>query len=251
MPRLKCDGCGEEFVRPPCHVHKHNFCSFSCYIGWRRGNKELNKVLSDSAKKAYARGSRIAPVPVPRGSSLPEEIKVKMRGRIPWNKGMGKIKKFKGKGKGPRPLEWRIKISTGLRRAYDEGRTISFFKAHGSDPKIIRNRAIGARRLPNKFELQLGDILSRYFSPGEWKYVGDGKIVIGNLIPDFINANGRKLIIEAFGDYWHKRKRPFRSELARARVYQEYGYKLLVIWEHEIKDELEVAAKVKQFMEVM
>jgi very-short-patch-repair endonuclease len=112
--------------------------------------------------------------------------------------------------------------------------------------EMVMAQRRGMKR-PNKKETQLCSILDKYF-PDQWKYVGSGKLVIENLVPDFINCNGKKLIIEFFGDYWHgpKATQPYRKESERREVYSRYGYGMLVIWEHELKElsEKEIVNKV-------
>lgn len=101
---------------------------------------------------------------------------------------------------------------------------------------------------PTKPELALTNILDKYF-PNEWRYVGDGKVVIEGLNPDFINSNGSKAIIELFGAHWHsKGDRVTLTEEGRRGIFAKYGYKLLVFWENEIKDEEYVVRRVKQWL---
>lgn len=104
---------------------------------------------------------------------------------------------------------------------------------------------------PNKKEEYLLRILESYF-PGEWKYVGNGDEIVGNLVPDFMN-DGQKLIIELFGDYWHgpQVRQAFKTEDERREVYAAHGYDLLVIWEHELRenDAGEIEEKIEAFME--
>lgn len=85
---------------------------------------------------------------------------------------------------------------------------------------------------PTKPEIFLNMFLDNEF-PGEWKYVGDGEIWIGGKNPDFININEKKLIIEMFGDYWHKNDDP----KDRIDYFRQYGYETFVIWERELKEE--------------
>lgn len=102
---------------------------------------------------------------------------------------------------------------------------------------------------PNKQELKLQAILNNHF-PSEWKFVGDGQLIIGGLCPDFSNINGRKCLIELFGDYWHSDKMVEswnRTELGRIMLYNSYGYKCLVIWEHELSNEKALAEKVEHW----
>lgn len=108
------------------------------------------------------------------------------------------------------------------------------------------------QKRPNKPETKLKEILDKFF-PNEWKYVGDGSLIINGLNPDFVNCNGRKLLIEVFGDYWHGRVPNIdwhRTELGRMMVYAAFGFKCLVIWEKDIKklSEDDIALKVKQLM---
>lgn len=95
---------------------------------------------------------------------------------------------------------------------------------------------------PTKAELLLEDILGTYF-PNEWIYVGDGKVLIEKKNPDFINCNGKKLIIELFGDYWHKPT----EVITKTQFYLKYGFKCLVIWQHELKEPEKIVQKVRVF----
>lgn len=100
-----------------------------------------------------------------------------------------------------------------------------------------RRMMLGCQRKPNKPESVVLDVLNSHF-PNEWQYVGDGSIIIDGLNPDFINVNGRKLIIELFGEYWHRKgaRKYHQTEQGRREVYQKYGYDTLVIWEKETKN---------------
>lgn len=57
---------------------------------------------------------------------------------------------------------------------------------------------------------------------------------------------------QLYGDYWHsesKTKGKWRkTELGRIMAFNSLGFRCLVIWECELKDEQAVVAKVKQFM---
>lgn len=91
---------------------------------------------------------------------------------------------------------------------------------------------------PNFPERILNDLLEQYF-PKEWKYVGNYQVWFGRHNPDFMNINGRKLLIEVFGDYWHD---PIAwpnkmTSMELIEYYAKFGFKCLVLWEHELYDE--------------
>ena len=98
--------------------------------------------------------------------------------------------------------------------------------------KIFSNRKLTN---PNKIELFLYKLLNRLL-PNQYKYVGNFKFWIENFNPDFVNVNGQKKIIELYGDYWHKKLEVIKRDKRRLITYKQYGYRTLIIWEHELKD---------------
>jgi hypothetical protein len=96
--------------------------------------------------------------------------------------------------------------------------------------------------IPNKMELSLADLLESMY-PGEWKFVGDGKIIIAGKCPDFININGQKKIIELYGERWHQGHDPKDREA----VFAPYGYKTLVVWGKELKYLKSLVRKIETF----
>lgn len=97
---------------------------------------------------------------------------------------------------------------------------------------IRRSRAKTSKKKTNP-EAILESMLDSNF-PNEWKYVGDGKLIINGLIPDFANVNGKKQLIEVFGDYWHRDENP----QSKIDEYSRFGYDCIVVWERELKDNL-------------
>lgn len=125
----------------------------------------------------------------------------------------------------------------------------SFYGKHHSN-STIRKILKALAQKPNRREQELLTILNKYF-PKEWKFVGDGTVIFGRLCPDFINCNGKKLIIELFGDHWHTGEGiPWgKTEVGRTMAFAEYGYKTLIIWGHDMNtlSEGELARKVEMF----
>ena len=152
----------------------------------------------------------------------------------------------------PRPVDECKKISQTLKGKHDElsaMRKQMWQRPHYRENKVLAwSRA--QHKKPNEPETSLLEILNRHFS-NEWKYTGDGSLVIGGYIPDFANCNGRKELIEVFGDYWHNRpKTPWhQTELGRIGAYNSLGFRCLVIWEHELKTlpEQEIVEKIRTF----
>jgi len=223
MPVLvKCRHCGNMFPTRPCKAYSGDakYCSRACL-----------------AKATICR-------PEVRG-----RVGRLLKGRPNWSPGMtGKKHSEETKLRISRSLlghpdnldmEQRKRQVEGVRRWLREG---GFEKLHRYHPG------------PNNLELELLRLLSKVF-PGEWKYTGDGSFKLGNYIPDFVNCNGKKLIVELFGDYWHGRKGKVRrqvkwdkTEEGRIETYKGFGFRCLVIWEHELEDEKGVISKVKEFV---
>ena len=65
-------------------------------------------------------------------------------------------------------------------------------------------------------------------------------MVLGGKVPDFVNINGKKQVIELFGDYWHGEKRTKKNketaEREKIEHYAQFGFGCLVVWECELKD---------------
>ncbi len=102
--------------------------------------------------------------------------------------------------------------------------------------KILRK--VNAR--PNKPE----QLLINLFAENEldFKYVGDGSLIVGGKCPDFSDGNNK--LIEHYGDYFHKGQDP----QDRIEYFKGFGYDTLVIWEHELSDLARVLARVEAFM---
>jgi G:T-mismatch repair DNA endonuclease (very short patch repair protein) len=86
----------------------------------------------------------------------------------------------------------------------------------------------------NKLETNINELLNNLF-PNKYKFVGDGTTVLDGFNPDFINIEEKK-IIEVYGDYWHNLPGYKERDVRRIVAYTKYGYKTLIIWEHELKN---------------
>lgn len=115
-------------------------------------------------------------------------------------------------------------------------------KALWQDEEHVRKWFKANQRHPNNIEDLVDGILQRN-RPNEWKYNGNFEVgvTIGGMIPDFVNVNGCKAVIEVFGDYWHdETKRDINwkyTEFGRKAAYSQLGYKCTVLWETDLLKE--------------
>jgi G:T-mismatch repair DNA endonuclease (very short patch repair protein) len=118
----------------------------------------------------------------------------------------------------------------------------------------------------NKSERKLYSII-RQVAPNQYRYNGTGDLGlrIFRHLPDFINVDGQKKIIELYGCYWHCcpvcgiTKTPFRDaedihakDAMTMRHMEALGYKVLVVWTHEFRNLNEVAQlqeRIREFNE--
>lgn len=109
------------------------------------------------------------------------------------------------------------------------------------------------RAKPNTLENKTRRILL-HLIPDEFAYNGDFSqgISIGRRIPDFVDVNGHKWIIELFGEPFHsplcipKRKiLPRRRYSETIKHYKKYGYKCIIFWSRDI-DRPDAEAFVKR-----
>jgi len=123
--------------------------------------------------------------------------------------------------------------------------------------KVLKSQRIGMKIRPNIPEQRLLIIIQQNNLP--FNYVGNGQIWFKgethSFNPDFLSKNP-KYIIEVFGDYWHNRKEIKERDIERLQTYTKYGYKTLIIWQHEIVltkfgkqlEEKKLINKIKKFI---
>ena len=93
---------------------------------------------------------------------------------------------------------------------------------------------VGEHKKPNKLEKRLIELIDRNRLP--FKYVGNWEFMLGGKCPDFMSTDGKKLLIELFGNYWHTVK---ARETVEERVdhFRKHGFETLILWEKEMDDE--------------
>ena len=119
----------------------------------------------------------------------------------------------------------------------------AFLQKYGSFSELAKMGMRAPKRKPSKLELKVAKDLG-----DEWEYVGDGKITIGGLVPDFVHRT-RKEIVEVLGCYYHAcpihfpnaPMGPKSSPSFRESVYHSNGYSVEFLWEHDIKEQRKLA----------
>ncbi len=116
---------------------------------------------------------------------------------------------------------------------------------------IVHYARKSANMRPNKLEGRILSIIEKNNLP--YKYVGDGSIIFNGYCPDFIHTGDEKKIIEVFGTYWHRDKKDLieaQTEEFKNKFYAELGYKLLILWEDEIKkmSDHDILKKITMFL---
>lgn len=99
--------------------------------------------------------------------------------------------------------------------------------------RVIPSRLVCSNKRPTDPELAVQEYLDSKY-PNEWRYNGyaNEKIIIGTKVPDFVNINGKKQVLEVFGVYWHK-----IDEVESLKAYYaKYGFDCIIIWENECND---------------
>jgi hypothetical protein len=211
-------------------------------------NKQTEKIASQRStmKEGFASGRL---TPWAKGLSVDTDERVKSiqeknLGKEPWNIGLTKETH-------PSIMRGSIAISGennpwfGMPKTEEMKRNLrEKSKLRWKDFEYVK-RVIKSRNLkPNKAEQILDDILQKHF-PNQWKYVGDFSFPVDGKYPDFIHINGKKLIIELFGDYFHKGD----DGSEKINHYAFHGYRTLIIMASELRYSDKIVTKVNQFIE--
>jgi len=122
-----------------------------------------------------------------------------------------------------------------------------FKKGHKESSEVkerrMKNVMRGLAVKPNQKEKQLHSFL-QCLLPQEFALNVKAEIMIlGGKIPDFVNVNGQKKIIELYGNYWHKHDNP----QDRIDYFKQFGWDTLIIWEKELKDESLLGERILRF----
>lgn len=260
MIELICQQCGEDYLRPLHEAKDSKYCSLDCLH-----QSHIGKPLSEAQKRKISASLMGNPSPF-KGKHHSKEARAKLaKARIGKNylteKGRQAISEANINKVISEESRKIFSLNTKMWRARLKLNPKSYAKfiarqresnrKNWQDPEFVA-RMLSVRRVkPTKPEKQLDNILQKHFP--YYKYNGDGSlgVTLGGLTPDFVNINGKKEVIEVFGDYYHSplRGRWNNSELGKIMIYNSLGWRCLVIWEHELKElpEEELVNKINHF----
>lgn len=238
-----CIRCGQTFAVSPRRVKLlARYCSRRCYL---QGQAPWNKGLTKKDLAGYNLRGGVHP------------------GNIPWNKGKKGVSETTRAKISFASVGRKQSIETiEKRRVALKGRSVSeeVRRAIGlknrehmlekwRDPAYVLKYMEYRQTQPNKIERQVEALLDEHFP--DFQYNGDGSlgVVLAGLVPDFVNVNGAKKVIEVFGSYWHRRPgiKWHQTEIGRTTSYNSVGFSCLILWENEVKNTKALVEKIGQF----
>lgn len=152
--------------------------------------------------------------------------------------------------------KWQSEHRIGDNNPNWEGKA-NHMKEKCADPQFkkhwLKTMLTGLIRKPTSPEQKIIDLIQEHQLP--LRYVGDGKIIIGSLNPDFVSTNGPPKVIEVFGRVFHEPNSSFRKEIpwyqqywGRMAYFSQRGYDCLILWDDEIGEDKLVLDKITSFI---
>jgi len=226
-------------------------------IPWNKGKKG-SQVSWNKGNIGFNKGH----IGYNKGKPWTEEQKEKLKGRVPWNKdkkglqvAWNKDKKLSEDHVQSLKETWKIpsqKRLDGIKRQAEKikGKP-SWNKGISPSEESLRKWAKSCGLKPNKKEKQLFGFVDMIF-PNDYKLnVRANVMTLGGKIPDIVNVNGKKQVIEMLGTYWHSEKVTGRTKEQEEDFlkshYSKYGYNCLIIWESELKNPDKLTQKIQNF----
>lgn len=102
--------------------------------------------------------------------------------------------------------------------------------------KTIKNSLKGLMKRPTSFEQKIIDLINEHNLP--FSYVGDGRVIINYVNPDFIGNNGNKQIIEVYYSWfkiYHLKKTIKQYERERRERFAKFGFTTLFLDENDLE----------------
>ena len=98
--------------------------------------------------------------------------------------------------------------------------------------KTIKACLKGLLKKPTSYEKRIIELCEKYSL--SYKYVGNGKLLIGFKNPDFVNINGCKIVLEIYAIGHLGNLKPLNYEEKRTKHFSDYGYKVIFFTEKDL-----------------
>lgn len=98
--------------------------------------------------------------------------------------------------------------------------------------KIIKHTLARLFQRPTSYERRVVSLIKKYQLP--YRYVGDGKVIIGGKNPDFINTNHQKIFIEVYAKQHLGYLKPLNYEDSRGGFFDKYEYKTVFLSDDDL-----------------
>jgi len=272
--KLECQICGAKRKSLVTHIRNSNdHPSWEKYKEMYPDTEAFSEDLAEDLSgilKGYRFEKGHEPWNKGKTKEKDERVKKYSEKIRPWNKGKTKeederIEKIAQASKGQEPPnknQYEMKCvqcgkTFSVPKSRTEGQHKRRFCSHECYGKWKSESGQSLKSLleikdPNSLEQKIIKIIENNNLP--FKYVGDGKVVLGGRCPDFIHTDGQKKIIEAFGDYFHdpdlnETVEWERTEEGRKEFFKEFGFDTLVLWQSDLEEmsNKEIANKIRKF----
>jgi hypothetical protein len=237
IPIRICATCSAPILVPYRFVREHNFCNRKCRgkfdsikkkgvplpEKWRENisiglkNSKTNKTWKDYWKDPIIRPKLLS---TKKAASLKAAEKRKELHKDPiWVSNLSKA------------------VSIGVKKQWQRDRE-----------KMLQAIHKGLHKHPNYCEKKTFEFLEELV-PGEFYFNGypntkKGILVIGDkAIPDFVSTK-RNVVVEFFGEHWHKPE----EERERIKFMKDNGYECLVLWTKDFNNIDSLKSKVQSFL---
>ena len=186
-------------------------------IGEKSKDKFFSKEYRDKLSKALIGNTRR--LGIKHTEETKKKLSKKLKGRKLTEKNrLGISKALKGR---IFTEEWKKKLSDTRKRLF-------------KDDEFLKEFRKNLQQKPTNIEIIIREIVEQY----GYEYTGNFKVWIDGKNPDFVNIKSKK-VIEVFGDYWHKKE----DEYKRYLHFKKNNYKILIIWEHDIVNNINLVKK--------
>jgi len=256
----KCLICGKEFYTPLCLNKRKKYCSKKCSYISIKGKPSYNKGLTKETSDGVRRTAK-AKIGKPRSKNTKNKIREKLKGRKlskehikkmigrnPWNKGLTKetdlrVKKYGKSGSITRTINGKNK------KFWNKPKMIEFAKQRRAKQIFPVKDSSIELKIQNFLSLLHIEYFTHKYMKIEHGYQCD--ILIPKQETEGVIIS-QKTIIECDGDYFHMNPNKFKAndkcfkkgmtakekwklDNSRTKELIEKGFKVIRLWEHEIK----------------